>query len=171
MQQLAFVYICYLYLDALRLDARIKIVTKTALKKPGYAAWTAITWLQNHFLGSDKMDIEDLRQVQADVTAAAEELINIAQPKPGQIFVVGCSTSEVQGSKIGSAGSPEIAQALMDALIAVTAKHKLYLAQQCCEHLNRALVVEEESHGKIQPDPGDGASRTPCRRLHGQCCL
>ena len=85
---------------------------------------------------------EFLQTVQQQITAAAEELITVAQPKPGQIFVVGCSTSEVLGEKIGTAGSPETAQVMMAALLAVTHKHHLYLAQQCCEHLNRALVME-----------------------------
>jgi uncharacterized protein (TIGR01440 family) len=106
-----------------------------------------------------------LQQIHTQITAAAEELITAAQPKPGQIFVVGCSTSEVLGEKIGTAGSPETAQVMMDALIAVTQKHQLYLAQQCCEHLNRALVVEEEVLGKynltqvtVHPVPHAGGS-------------
>ena len=108
---------------------------------------------------------EFLQTVQQQITAAAEELITVAQPKPGQIFVVGCSTSEVLGEKIGTAGSPETAQVMMVALLAVTHKHHLYLAQQCCEHLNRALVVEEEVLDKynltqvtVHPVPHAGGS-------------
>ena len=108
---------------------------------------------------------EFLQTVQQQITAAAEELITVAQPKPGQIFVVGCSTSEVLGEKIGTAGSPETAQVMMAALLAVTHKHHLYLAQQCCEHLNRALVVEEEVLDKynltqvtVHPVPHAGGS-------------
>lgn len=86
----------------------------------------------------------DLSQLAATVTAAAEELIETAQPKPGRIFVLGCSTSEVLGSKIGTARSPETAEAIVKALLKVTRTHGLHLAVQCCEHLNRALVVEEE---------------------------
>ena len=85
----------------------------------------------------------DLSQLAAAVAAAAEELIETARPKPGRIFVLGCSTSEVLGSKIGTARSPETAEAIIKALLAVTKTHRLYLAVQCCEHLNRALVVEE----------------------------
>ena len=84
----------------------------------------------------------ELAQIAAAVTAAAEELIAAAQPKPGRIFVLGCSTSEVLGSRIGTARSPETAEAILTALLAVTRAHGLYLAVQCCEHLNRALVVE-----------------------------
>jgi uncharacterized protein (TIGR01440 family) len=108
---------------------------------------------------------EFLQTIQQQITAAAEELITVAQPKPGQIFVVGCSTSEVLGEKIGTAGSPETARVMMAALRSVTQKHHLYLAQQCCEHLNRALVVEEEVLDKynltqvtVHPVPHAGGS-------------
>lgn len=87
----------------------------------------------------------DLERLAAAVTAAAEELITAAQPKPGRIFVLGCSTSEVLGSKIGTARSPETAEAIIKALLDVTRTHGLFLAVQCCEHLNRALVVEEKA--------------------------
>lgn len=77
-----------------------------------------------------------------ELTAAAEELIGIAKPRQGQIFVLGCSTSEVLGNKIGTGGSSEGAVAMFKALKAVCDAHGLYLAVQCCEHLNRSLVVE-----------------------------
>ena len=76
------------------------------------------------------------------LAAAAEELISIAQPRQGQILVVGCSTSEVIGNKIGTGGSSEVADAMFATLQRVTEAHGLRLAIQCCEHLNRALVVE-----------------------------
>jgi uncharacterized protein (TIGR01440 family) len=108
---------------------------------------------------------EFLQTISQQITAAAEELITVAQPKPGQIFVVGCSTSEVLGEKIGTAGSPETARVMMAALMAVTQKHHLYLAQQCCEHLNRALVVEDDVLEKynltqvtVHPVPHAGGS-------------
>lgn len=78
------------------------------------------------------------------VRQALEELLAIAQLKPQQIFVVGCSTSEVMGKKIGSSSSAEAANALADGILPLIREHKLFLAAQCCEHLNRALVVEEE---------------------------
>ncbi len=82
-------------------------------------------------------------QVVQELTAAAEELISIAKPKKGQIFVLGCSTSEVLGNKIGTGGSQDLAKAMFLALKRVCYKHSLYLAVQCCEHLNRSLVVEQ----------------------------
>ena len=89
--------------------------------------------------------IEKIRQ---QVEAAVEELIEAAEPKRGQVFVVGCSTSEVLGNKIGTAGSLEAAKGIFDALRKVTSAHGLYLAVQCCEHLNRSLVTEAEAAEK-----------------------
>lgn len=85
------------------------------------------------------MSIELITRQLADVV---EELIVAAKAKPGQIFVVGCSTSEVMGSKIGTGGSSEVAAAMLKTIKSITDKCGLYLAVQCCEHLNRALVVE-----------------------------
>ena len=73
---------------------------------------------------------------------ATEELIAIAKPRQGQVFVVGCSTSEVLGSKIGTGGSTELAQAMFKTLQKITEAHGLFLAIQCCEHLNRSVVLE-----------------------------
>ena len=85
------------------------------------------------------MDLETIRQ---EARAVAEELITTAQMKPGQILVVGCSSSEIHNSKLGTDSSQEIGQAVFEALCACTKEHGLYLAAQCCEHLNRAVVLE-----------------------------
>lgn len=69
-------------------------------------------------------------------------LLELAGPDPGEIVVIGCSTSEILGSRIGSAGSPALATLLLAALNETASRHQVYLAVQCCEHLNRALVVE-----------------------------
>ena len=66
-----------------------------------------------------------------------------AKVEEGGILVVGCSTSEVLGKKIGTAGSGEVAAAIYDSIAAFCAARGLYLAAQCCEHLNRSLVVEK----------------------------
>ena len=83
-----------------------------------------------------------MEAITKELTEAAQELISISKAKPGQIFVVGCSTSEVLGNKIGTGGSSEAAVAMFQALKEVTDEYGLCLAVQCCEHLNRALVVE-----------------------------
>ena len=88
------------------------------------------------------MDLETIRQ---EARAVAEELITTAQMKPGQILVVGCSSSEIHNSKLGTDSSQEIGQAVFEALYACTKEHGLYLAAQCCEHLNRSIVIEREA--------------------------
>jgi len=86
----------------------------------------------------------ELEEITKSVSAAAEELIRTAKPKQGCIFVLGCSTSEVLGARIGTLRSPETAEAVVAALLKITRASGLFLAVQCCEHLNRALVIEEE---------------------------
>jgi uncharacterized protein (TIGR01440 family) len=82
------------------------------------------------------------------LTAKAKEalsgLLSTANLEPGMIIVIGCSTSEVMGRTIGSASNMDTAEAIMAGLLPVAREHDVYLAIQCCEHLNRALVVEKE---------------------------
>lgn len=84
----------------------------------------------------------ELETIRREAQAALEELLEAAGLQSGQIVVVGCSTSEVRGAKIGSAGSDDVARAVLSGLIESCRKHQVFLAVQCCEHLNRALVVE-----------------------------
>ncbi|MCQ2451806.1 MAG: TIGR01440 family protein [Oscillospiraceae bacterium] len=83
-----------------------------------------------------------LEEIKAQAAAAAAELCDKAGLKAGQLLVVGCSTSEVCGDRIGSNSSPEAAQALFEGIYGVLKARGVYLAAQCCEHLNRALIVE-----------------------------
>ena len=76
---------------------------------------------------------------------AAEELIEKAHLTKGEIVVIGCSTSEVLGSKIGTDSSPDTAKILFKSLYGVFSKKGIYLAAQCCEHLNRAIIIEKEA--------------------------
>ncbi|MCG1011842.1 TIGR01440 family protein [Tepidanaerobacter sp. GT38] len=86
----------------------------------------------------------DLQLIENEVSKATEELLSIAPVKAGQILVVGCSTSEIMGGRIGKSSSMEVAEAVVRGIYKVIPKYKVNLAAQCCEHLNRALVVEEE---------------------------
>lgn len=67
-----------------------------------------------------------------------------ASLKPGQLLVVGCSTSEVIGEKIGTAGTSEVAEMIFRQLGQFAQDIGVALAFQCCEHLNRALVIERD---------------------------
>ena len=89
------------------------------------------------------MEITFLEQVKGEAIKATEELLEQAQLEEGDILVVGCSSSEVTGERIGTGSSLETAQAVFEGIYEVVKKHGLYLAAQCCEHLNRALIVEK----------------------------
>ena len=77
-------------------------------------------------------------------TLAATELVEKAELKSGDIAVIGCSTSEVIGERIGTSGTLDVAKEIFDGLNGVFAKNGIYIAAQCCEHLNRAIIIEKE---------------------------
>ena len=83
--------------------------------------------------------------------AVVEELATKAGLKAGNILVVGCSTSEVLGSKIGTNSNPDTAKQIFDALYDYTKANGLFLAVQCCEHLNRAIIVERAAVPMAEP--------------------
>lgn len=82
---------------------------------------------------------------------AIAELCEQARLRPGQLVVIGCSTSEVIGHKIGSDSRPEVADELFAVIYDELRARGLWLAAQCCEHLNRALVVEAEALPLAEP--------------------
>lgn len=86
----------------------------------------------------------NLTDIQNQASLATQEIITKAKLHPGQLFVVGCSTSEVLGEAIGSHSSMEAAEALYAGISSILNQNHIFLAAQCCEHLNRALVVERE---------------------------
>ena len=111
-------------------------------------------------------DVENknlLAQVKEESANAARQLAEAARLHKGQIVVVGCSTSEVVGHNVGSWSTPEVANAIFEGLNSVFAPMGVYIAAQCCEHLNRALIVEHEAvpNGEIvnvMPQPKAGSS-------------
>ena len=93
------------------------------------------------------------------------ELLEQAKLKPGSLLVIGCSSSEIVGQNIGKASSMEAAQAAFDGIYPVLQEHGIQLAVQCCEHLNRALILEQEVAEKrgyeivnVMPQPKAGGS-------------
>lgn len=91
------------------------------------------------------------------------DLIEKANLKKGDIVVVGCSTSEVLGSKLGTNSSPDTAKVLFESIYAVLKEKGIYLAAQCCEHLNRAIITEREAvpfaeYVNVVPQPKAGGS-------------
>lgn len=76
---------------------------------------------------------------------AAKELITVGRLEEREILVVGCSTSEVCGAYIGSESRPEVAEQVFGGIWEACRENKVFLAAQCCEHLNRALIIEKEA--------------------------
>ena len=95
----------------------------------------------------------DLHEITLSARQAVTELLKEAHLAPGSVFVVGCSSSEILGEKIGTASSMDAAKAVVDGILPVLRENKIYLAAQCCEHLNRALIVEQELIQKKNMDP------------------
>ncbi len=102
-------------------------------------------------------------EIRQEARKAAMELVEGAKLKKGQIVVIGCSSSEVCGSKIGSNSSPEVAKAIYAGLSEVFDEKGIYIAAQCCEHLNRAIIIEREAANdddivNVVPQPKAGGS-------------
>ncbi len=109
--------------------------------------------------------METLQKLEQEAYEAACEVLEIAKLKAGNLFVVGCSTSEILGGKIGTTSSPETAKAVFAGIYRAAQEHNVYLATQCCEHLNRALILEAEAAEKygyeevnVVPQPKAGGS-------------
>lgn len=103
------------------------------------------------------------KSVYEQTKAAISELCEKAKLKSGDIVVIGCSTSEVIGSAIGTNSSPEVAGEIFRALNEYTKNNNLYLAIQCCEHLNRAIITERRAVPFVEavnvvPQPKAGGS-------------
>lgn len=94
-----------------------------------------------------------LKLIKDQSQTAVSELINIASPKANDILVIGCSTSEVSGHKIGTYSSSDIAQAIFEGVSPIIEIHQLFLAVQCCEHLNRAIIIESNALSLYKLEP------------------
>ena len=83
--------------------------------------------------------------VKDQVRKAVTEFLPIAKLKKGDIFIVGCSSSEIGGFHIGKGSNENLAEAVLDGLKPVLDEQGIFLAAQCCEHLNRAIVIPREA--------------------------
>ena len=117
----------------------------------------------------DKYDIlapiENYNEIKNAARVAVCELLEAAGLKRGDIFVVGCSSSEMIGEKIGNHSAFDAAKAVFEGIYPVLTEKGIYLAAQCCEHLNRALIIERECAEKygydevlVKPQPKAGGS-------------
>jgi len=101
----------------------------------------------------DMMETIELKDIESQVKQVFRELLEAARLKPGQLLVVGCSSSEIDSFKIGSHSNGDIGMVVYTALTEESRPLGIYLAAQCCEHLNRALILEEEAALKYGYDP------------------
>lgn len=102
-------------------------------------------------------------EIKNQAYAVANEICEKSGIKKGQILVVGCSSSEVCGDKIGSNSNLEVAENVFAGIYEAANKYGVYLAAQCCEHLNRAIIIEQEAIGNkefvnVVPQPKAGGS-------------
>ncbi len=104
-------------------------------------------------------------QIKTETEKAVRELLEKTNLKKGSIVVVGCSSSEILGEHIGKGSSPETGAVVAEAVLKVLGENGIYLAAQCCEHLNRALVIERAAAEKymleevcVRPMPKAGGS-------------
>lgn len=104
-------------------------------------------------------------QITQQARNVVTELLEQANLSRGSLFVIGCSSSEIVGKQIGKGSSMEAAQAVFAGIYPVLQEHGIHLAVQCCEHLNRALIMEREAaeqHGyeivNVMPQPHAGGS-------------
>lgn len=105
-----------------------------------------------------------LEDIQQHCKAIVDEWIEENTLSKGQLFVIGCSTSEIAGERIGTSGSEEIAKILFEELSRLKEATGVQLAFQGCEHINRALVVEQEVADRFQLE---AVSVIPVRKAGG----
>lgn len=91
-----------------------------------------------------------LEQIKKEAENATRQLLLVAGLHAGDLVVVGCSTSEIGAHKIGTFSSEETGKAVFEGIYRVLRENHIYLAAQCCEHLNRALIVEREALEKYR---------------------
>lgn len=104
-----------------------------------------------------------LENLKMEAYNSALEIIEIANLKEEDILVIGCSTSEIVGDKIGTNSSPDAAKAVFEGIYTAANEKGVFVAAQCCEHLNRAIVIEEAAAQNLEvvnvvPQPKAGGS-------------
>ena len=98
------------------------------------------------YRGADaQINKEQYDEIVLQTETVINELIEVSGIRAGQILVVGCSSSEIVGSNIGHGSSFEAARAVYEVISKKLDEKGIYLAAQCCEHLNRAIVISEEA--------------------------
>ena len=94
-----------------------------------------------------------LEKIKNDAIAAVNELLDAAKLQAGDLLVIGCSSSEMVGEKIGTHSSVDAANALADAILPLLNERGVAIAVQCCEHLNRAIVTDADTARRYGYEP------------------
>lgn len=84
-------------------------------------------------------------EIKTSAETAVKELLAVAHLKKGDIFIIGCSSSEIEGYNIGKGSDLDAAKAVYDGVYPILSDKGIFLAAQCCEHLNRAVIIEREA--------------------------
>jgi uncharacterized protein (TIGR01440 family) len=113
----------------------------------------------------EKRVINVLNTITEQAKSIISELIEVSKITKGDIVVIGCSSSEVAGHNIGSNSSIEVAEAVFDGIYPSLKQKGIFLAAQCCEHLNRAIIIEQQAARQynidivnVVPQPKAGGS-------------
>lgn len=121
--------------------------------------------MSEHGYIESTLTVEQQADLRAEIKALLAEFLQTAHPEAGSLLVVGCSTSEVLGQHIGRAGCEQLGRIIAEEVLAAAEAYHIHAAAQCCEHLNRALVVEKSVAKELRlqivsavPQPHAGGS-------------
>lgn len=121
-----------------------------------------------------------MENIKKQAREAVLEVIEQSKIKSGEIFAVGCSSSEIVGERIGKGSSPAAADAVFEVIYEELTKRGIYLAAQCCEHLNRSLIIEKEAADKYfytpvnaipQPKAGGSFATAAYKNFKNPVCV
>ncbi len=122
-----------------------------------------------------------LEEIKASATAAAEEICKVGKLGKGDVLVVGCSSSEIVGGLIGHESTPEAAEAVYAGISSVCNPRGIFIAAQCCEHLNRAIIIEKAALAKMplvevvnvvpQPKAGGSFATAAYNKMNSPCAI
>ncbi len=122
-----------------------------------------------------------LEEIKASAAAAAEEICTLARLGEGDVLVVGCSSSEIVGGLIGHESTPEAADAVYAGISSVCAPRGIFIAAQCCEHLNRAIIIEKAALKSMpltepvnvvpQPKAGGSFATAAYKSMQSPCAI
>lgn len=110
----------------------------------------------------------ELKLIESQTEKAMKELLEALDYPPGSIFLLGCSSSEICGERIGKAPNLEVGETVVSVVSKLIGEKGFALAVQCCEHLNRAIVIEKEIARKHSLEL---VNVVPAKQAGGACAI